>query len=435
MKLLLPVAALLVLTACGGSSGDAGSPNTLIPPIAVKTPLKITAMQSTTCGGTLPATTAELLIYDDNWKITGRYKAGTDGSFLFNTDLKLINFSVLNNVGDKNNPKIVQEVYSQVEPGDFGTIHLGETSQNCECIKASANITKLGSSPLTQMRVSNESMKVTFAEIKGNTATFNLCRQVNKNWPALAISARNTAGSWAYAHLENYQPTQPLLINLDKEVQVLPFSSNNHEAQYDSYSYTKDLSFRGLTANSDAPVLINGLNELRYVNHSSIVFDIQDGGEKALVTYAGHDLLQKAGDTRALNFILPERSRQEAFLNSASRDLAEVEDGLQYDYSQFNEFTAVDIFILLKLAENGTVEQKFTGPLKGKIPESFLPADYLAQAVLDKAELIRINIELSHLSSANNITAYVKQQLAFFVPSAGKKERNGDTTFIGISLQ
>lgn len=435
MKLLLPVAALFVLTACGGSSGDAGSPNTPTPPIAVKAPLKITAMQSTTCGGSRPATQAELLIYDDNWKITGRYKAGTDGSFLFNTDLKLINFSVLNNVGDKNNPKIVQEVYSQVEPGDFGTVHLGETSQNCECVQASANITKLGSSPLKQMRVSDETMKVTFAEIKGNTATFNLCRQANKNWPALAISARNTAGSWAYARLENYQPSQPLLINLDKEVQVLPFSSNNPKAQYGSYSYTKDLSFRGLTANSDAPVLINGINDLRYIHHSSFVFDYQDVAEKTLYTFAGHNLLQKAGDTRALNFILPERSRRDAFLNLASRDLLEIEDGLQYDYSQFNEFTAVNIFISLKLAESGTVDQRFTGPLKGKIPESFLPADYLAQAVMDKAELTYLDIELSHLSSANNITAYVKQQLAFFVPFAGKKERSGDTTFIGFSIQ
>lgn len=436
MKLLLPVAALLILTACGGSSGDAGSPNTLTPPIAVKPPLKITAMQSTTCGGSAPATQAELLTYDDNWKITGRYKAGTDGSFMLNTEQKLINFSVVNNLGDSIKPKISQKVYAQVEPSDYGTVYIGETSENCECVNANANIAKLGSSPLSQMRISDDTMKITFAEINGNTATFNVCRQANKNWPTLAISARNAAGSWAYAQLENYQPTEPLFINLDKETQVLPFTSNNASATFSSYSYGKSVIFRGVTANSDAPVLITGLSDEKYMSHSALVQKPQTDGQGRIIdTYVVHSLLRKNADNRALNFVVPAWSTLDSFIATASKDWVQYNKGVQYDYSQFTEFTATEVYVSLYFVEGSYINLYFTGPLKGKYPASFVPADYLAPTVLDKVDHTFVQIELRHLSSASNISSYVKQFSKIYAPLVSQREREGDFSYIGFSVQ
>ncbi|WP_306522299.1 hypothetical protein [Rheinheimera sp.] len=433
MKLLLPLAALFVLTACGGGSGEAGSPNSQV---AVKAPLKITAMQSTTCGGSVAATKAELFVYDNNWNITGRYKAGADGSFTLATEAKLLNFSLINNLGTHIKPKISQKVYSQVEPGDYGTVFVGHNSDNCECVEASATITKLSSSPLVQMRVSNETMQFSFAKLNGNTATLNLCRQQGKNWPALAIAARNTAGSWAYARLDNYQPTQPLFINLDKEVQALPFTTNNTAATYSSYSYTQDLAYRALTANADAPVQINGLTQIKYLTHTATLRTVQSNGDGTMIDlFSTHNLLRKTADSSALNFVIPEWSKVETFAATAAKDWAKFANGFAYDYSSFAEFTALNVDVSVYFPEGNYIEQQFTGPLKGKFPASFLPADYLALTVMDTVDHSYVSIDLSQLSSANNLTAYVRQNLKLAAPLVSQREREGDFSYIGFAVQ
>ncbi len=430
MKLLLPLAALFVLTACGGGSGEAGSPNSQV---AVKAPLKITAMQSTTCGGSVAATKAELFVYDNNWNITGRYKAGADGSFTLATEAKLLNFSVVHNLGDSISPKIFQQVFSQVEPGDFGLVYLGETSDNCECAQATANIAKVNSSTLQFMDVANDTLYPKAAKISSNTATFELCREKGKEWPQLAITARTTDYQWIFATLKDYQPNQQLLINLDKEVSALPFNSNNLAATMSSYYYAKDVSFRGATPKYDTPVMINGLANVRYVSHMATVqkSSYDSYGRKANLS-VGNSLLQKAGDSRALNFMLPEWSRMEAFLATANKDWLNYNKGIQYDYTNFSEFTAITAELSLQVSTQGFIELNFIGPLKGKFPASLLPSGYLNSDVAEQAVFKHLNIKLNHLSTASDVTSYTKQDMKMYAPLVSKKERDGDYTYLSF---
>ena len=127
----LLLASSAVLTACGGGSdssdtGGTGGNNTVA--------LSASVVQSTVCNTTVPASTAELIVYDNNWAIKSRHKADASGKInasIPKTDYVNISFVGTDGVGSAR--RIDIDTYAQHPVGDLGVYTIpGASNQGCE---------------------------------------------------------------------------------------------------------------------------------------------------------------------------------------------------------------------------------------------------------------------------------------------------------------
>lgn len=432
MKMLLPLTALCFVTACGGSgdSDNSAGPSTQT---QANGPLKVTVHEALICGGSMPVNKAELFTYDDNWKITGRHKAAADGSFIITTNDKLINFSLVNNQGDKQQPKLNQKVFAQVQPGDFGTQYLGTSSQNCECTQATANIATVSSSSVSSLRVYAEYDARNFASLSGNTATFEICRQKGSSWPELVMSAQTRNGDTFYGVLDNYQPTQSMLINLDKVALPVAFTSNVNSPGFISYHGSKHAYVRAVSKGVGTPVLISGLKDLNFVSYyASSTGSIPMPGEVNATYYVTQMQNRSSDFQRPVAFVLPDLNRAENFTRQVLTDWSNLENSVNYDYSDYAGFTAVNVILNIELKDQSYISQQFIGPLKGRFPADLLPTDYLSDSVVNNASGLLFDVVLEQATASSTLTAHAKQRNRYYSALSSKIERQGDMTSMGM---
>jgi hypothetical protein len=244
MKNIVLLAAVGLLSACGGGSGGADSAVVVPPPQPEKpaiAPLKIKLVHASDCGGNLPASKAEVVLYNNEWKIISRHPADANGAITVPVTSAVLNFSVLSNMGTVNAPQVYQQTYAQADSGDYGTVELGRTSEGCECVQASGYLSKVSSSNIPTLRLTTDTAAGynQFVAQNGLNLTFPVCRAQGKEWPILTFSGTDTQGEWFYDQLQSYAVNQPINVNLKRTAQTVAHSINDPQATLTTILYGK----------------------------------------------------------------------------------------------------------------------------------------------------------------------------------------------------
>lgn len=424
MKNFLLLSAVCLLSACGGGSG--GNTATPQPEKVAIAPLKVKIVQALECGGTFPASNAEVLIYSNDWKIVSRHKADANGAVEVPVTSKLLNFSLLVNNGTAAVPNVFQQAFTQIESGNFGTVELGITAEGCECRTATALVNKVSSSVLNEISLTTNTGKSYHSVSRFNfdEAQFPVCRQVGAEWPVLTFSAIDANGEWFFDQLGKYDPSKRMVINFFRTTTKLAHVTNSPAVRVNTFSYGKHGMQLVGPYNSTVLFAAPELGSINFVGHTGRLADSQFIKDDTMLTYSSVHRVNRTTDfLKPVTFNVPELSEAKKFGEVVLKSLTTEEMLTNYDFSAFSDFKMFEFSINSSFNNGGKLAQSVFGPLKGVLPEDLLPAGYIDPQLDESIATFSLAAQLININSDLDTSAQVKQMLPAYTFVPGNVKR------------
>lgn len=396
MPLLILSSALL--TACGGGSSSASVDNTggtggnggTGGSNTNTVTLSASAVQSTVCNTKVPVSSAELVVYDDNWAIKSRHKADANGNINATIpQTNNVNISFIGTSGEGSSRRITVDSYTQHPVGDLGIYTVpGVSNDGCECQTTTVDVTSEVSTLTNgaQLAGNNINSPAYHSGVNSNVVQYNdveICRPLNGQWPTLYASSDRLDDIQAAGYLSEYDPAGPLMIVL----QQTPTSySANFDAASLSGSVTHHFDEAYLTFIESYPGAdISLFDELPGVTAISLRAsqnnsEYFDGLEVRVGRMKRHSLTLPY--TSTIDVDLP-NAESSAILLQQILGWLDSED-TSYDLSGISDFDTFSIALLTTLTDGSSYQQYFYGPKRGNIPDEVLPGDYGVDQLLDE---------------------------------------------------
>ena len=440
MKNIMLLGTVCLLSACGGGGGSDTPGTVVVPPQPEKpaiAPLKIKLVHASDCGGNVPASKAEVVLYNNEWKIISRHPADANGVVAVPVTSAVLNFSLLSNMGTVNEPKVYQQTYAQADSGDYGTVELGKTSEGCECRQASGYLSKVSSSNIPSLRLTTDAA-AGYNQLVGQNGlnlSFPVCRAQGKEWPLLTFSGTDTQGEWFYDQLQSYAIDQPINVNLKRTAQTVAHSINDSQATVTTLLYGKHGALTVGKISDSSLYAVPELSSTKLVTYRGMRGEsLIANNELDLYVYSTHRVNRSTDLQQPVAFNVPQLSQAKQLAELVLKDLTGDQLPSRYDYSVFNDFKVVTFVQYASVGNSGFVSQIFNGPLQGNLPEELLPAGYINDALMDKPGYVSLNVELHNTDNSLSSAAQLKQMMNYFTFLPSNVVRPAQTRTIGFDL-
>ena len=389
------IVASSLLVACGGGSDNGGSNNsggTGNSGSNDTVTLSATVIHPTVCNTQVPATNAELVVYDNNWAIKSRHTPDATGKInavIPKTDF--VNISLITNDGEGSARRISVNTFTQHPVGDLGIFQTADVSADgCECQTTNLTVTTgqwLEYPP--QLIGYNSNKAIAPHNTFFNSYEFNnveICRVAGGNWPTLYAATHWSETPRTAGYLSSYDPSDELVIDLE-------YSPTTYSANFDPAASSTSvmhhfgdayISYSAPGSSSDIELFdnfpdFNAVSLRVYDSYSNYYenIEVRQGRTQRYTVAAPY--------SSTVSVTLPDSEEQEKLMQAMLAWLSS--DSNNYDLSNINNFETFFATLTATLTDGSSYTQTFYGPNRGVIPENVLPTDYGVEALLDEESL------------------------------------------------
>jgi len=401
-----------MLTACGGGSGDddaassggaAGSNSTMLSALVV---------QDTNCGTQIPVTSAELVVYNNNWKITSRHKANAQGKISASIPAtNSINYSLIRSSGSGDKKRILVDTFAQHPVGDLGIFKVSNTSsQGCECVTTNVRLISEPNSMSYNIQLTGHIEGTDYMDPPGSSfkVTFSnrqICRQPNGSWPVLTAMANGGYRALA-GEVTNYDPSRAIDINMDLVPQLESISLNG-DAQQASYFY--QTSKGALSGAQEYPydiaVLFTDMKAKATFSIRSSSTASSNIGNLPVTLGRSQRRGYELPLAENLELTLPDTNAHQELITTL-RDSV-LSEKTNYDLSRVSNFNTFYTGIVMTLTDGSQLDWFFIGPKTGYFPEDPMPADYKIDNLIDENSYFYVSMGMQRYGENQTYQQYV----------------------------
>lgn len=407
LRLITLLGGTLLFTACGGGSGndaDTDGGGGTEPGNSTVT-LTADIVQQTLCRTELPATNAELVVYDSNWAIQSRHTPDTQGKITATIPAtQFVNIAVITKEETSAGSQIYVQSRAQHPIGDLGKFIASTTStQGCECQTKDVQVSSADDFSFARTTLVGTTSPVTFQRLSPFSGYFEdaqICRTTAGVWPTLTVftayQTEMTAGT-----LSDYNINAELDVQLD---QFATYHPVNVDENFNNVRIIHEIDFNMISSplsprSTEVPV-ITGLDTLTRAHLSGTYFNqvTQDG--QSVNIFASRRKAVDFANNNTTSISMPDTIPLEglalafeAFINSESND---------YSIANADQYSMFSIRADLSLMDGTKYSEVFYGPMLGKYPDNVLPADYNMEQKLEMVSDVYLELSLTKYASETN---------------------------------
>lgn len=367
------------LAACGGSSNknDPVQKPTPTPPLAKTFSVKV--IDRNVCGVETPNTDAKLVLHDDEFNVEKVINADQEGVLTFtsveqNQDISI----VYGDVAQPKNLKAISIFESPITTLETIVNKVSDTS-NCSCESVSHEFTIEGKFQLPDLLyIRSESQQLYYSDMVLPELSFDVCKQVNGDWPMIFItaweapSATSPSSGFALNTAINFQDvTTEEIFNIDSKLLPLNVEVTNFQQ-----TGVVDSFYNGgiVTSNSGLFVHENFSYDYHLLKTTS-TSRIENFGGKSSSEWSTGTTVKIEDTSASYQLTLPEFSADEI--------IASV--NFEQDSFDFNNLVGMDIvksFARQGYSDGTILQWTIVSPLSGKLQQA---------RVFDLATVLNLN--------------------------------------------
>ncbi|WP_445425028.1 hypothetical protein [Alishewanella sp. HL-SH06] len=430
----------LLLTGCGGGSGNDAPPGNGSGNNNTTLTLQANVIQETQCGTTTSSPNAEILVHDQNWRIVSRHKANSTGQISAAiTGANTVNLSVIT-FSTGAGAEFVVNSYAQHPVVDMGTIVVpGKTQQGCECRNTNVRV----NSPNGALSASDVQLTgFSSPELRKSSPAFNevlfeqvgLCRVANGSWPLLTAFANHGSANAIAGSIRQYNGNSEVSLTLDQNVSTIPVSVNSSSASLleGHFTETGTVNLRS-RMNSNEAYVFNELDGVNYimVRASDTQFDVTDEGTVLRSASQRINFLPPINDAVVLN--IPTSDAMSALENFLVRDLPS--DNFNYNLGAIPGFNTFYLYVQTTLTDGTRYFQSFIGPLQGQYPDEVAPADYGIDDKFDENIRATVAVSVIRYDENDSYQQYLLNQIERSKLTAAARATGKWAKYSTVSIQ
>lgn len=414
LKLVTLIGSTLLFTACGGGGGSndsggaggggtGGGSNTVT--------LSADIVQETLCLTEIPATHAELVVYDDNWAIKSRHKPDAQGKITATIPTtQFVNIALITQAETSTGTRTYIQSRAQHPVGDLGKFYAAGTSaSNCECTTKDIQASSIQMMTSSRITLIGATDRVPFQQTSTYSGVFRdaqICRTPGGSWPALTV-LNSQSTELAAGSLNNYDINTELEIQLDKFATYYPI---NVDTNFNNLRITHEIEANMLSTtfapgSIEAPV-ITELDTLTRTHLSGTYFYQVTENNQSVNVFAGHRKAVNFAQSDTPSLPMPDMSPLEGL--AAAFDNFISSDSTSYSIPNANQYAMFSIRADISLMDGSEYTEVFYGPMQGKYPENALPEDYNMEDKLETASDIYLELTLTKYASETNYQSALK---------------------------
>lgn len=414
LKLFTLLGSTLLFTACGGGggsndSGGAGGGGTG----GGSTTVSLTAdiVQETLCLTEIPATHAELVVYDDNWAIKSRHKPDAQGKITATIPTTpFVNIAFITQAETSTGTRTYVQSRAQHPVGDLGKFYAAGTSvSNCECTTKDIQASSIQMMTSSRITLIGATERVPFQQTSTYSGVFRdaqICRTPGGSWPALTV-LNSQSTELAAGSLNNYD------INTELEVQLDKFATDysvNFDSNFNNVRVAHEINGNILSTSLqpgslEVPVL-DGLDTLTRTHLSGTNFYQVTENNQSVNVFASHRKAVNFAQQSVASLNLPDVSPLEGLGVAFSNFI--TSDSTSYSIPNAAQYAMFSIRADISMMDGSEYTEVFYGPMQGKYPENALPSDYNMEEKLEMASNVYLDLSLTKYASETNYQSALK---------------------------
>lgn len=401
LKLMTLLSSTILFTACGGGGGDGGGTgggnNTVT--------LTADIVQQSLCRTEIPATNAELVVYDSNWAIKSRHTPDAQGKITATIPAtQSANIAFITRTETTSGTQIYAESRAQHPVGDLGKFTaLGSSTQGCECQTKDVRVSSAQGFSIDRMTLAGATSPVAFRQLSSYDGVFRnaeICRTSGGAWPALTV-LNSASTELAAGSLTNYNINTDLEIQLDQFATLYPA---NVDINFNNVRVIHEIDGTMLSTpidqgSTEFPVL-TGLDNLTRAHLSGTNFQrVTEDGQSVNIFVSRRKAVNLTNPgTTSIDQpdVTPLEGMALAFDNFITSD------SNNYSIPNANQYAMFSLYAEVSLMDGTEYSEAFYGPMQGKYPENILPADYNMEERLEMVSDLYIQLSLSKYASETN---------------------------------
>lgn len=414
LKLFTLLSSALLFTACGGGGGagesggiggggNGGGNNTVT--------LSADIVQETLCRTEIPATHAELVVYDDNWAIKSRHKPDAQGKITATIPTtQFVNVALITQAETSTGTRTYVQSRAQHPVGDLGKFYAAGTSaSNCECTTKDIEASSIQGMTSSRITLIGATDRVPFQQTSTYSGVFRdaqICRTPGGSWPALTV-LNSQSTELAAGSLNNYDINTELEVQLDKFSTYHPVNvdTNFNNVRVSHEIEANMLSTTVAPGSIEVPV-ITGLDTLTRTHLSGTYFYQVTENNQSVNVFASRRKAFNFAQQSTVSLTMPDVSPLEGL--GAAFDNFITSDSTAYAIPNASQYAMFSIRADISLMDGSEYTEVFYGPLQGKYPENALPSDYNMEEKLEMASNIYLDLSLTKYASETNYQSALK---------------------------